>query len=108
ELGKSFIVTVSAENRSEGVSLRLETVQSLEQEAFQHHKMMRRFIKTVDMLPQIEQNLNPSGNGEVGLILIQEDGLREVEITLPKRYKANSHVANAMKSIQGVVDVELT
>lgn len=108
ELGKSFIITVSAENRSEGISLRLETVQSLEQEALQHHKMMRLFIKTVDMLPQIEQNLNPSGNGEVGLILIQEDGLREVEITLPKRYKVNSHVASAMKSIQGVVDVELT
>ncbi|KEC68396.1 DNA polymerase III, alpha subunit [Bartonella quintana JK 39] len=108
EPGKSFIITVSAENRSEGVSLRLETAQSLENEAAQHHKMMRLFIKTVDMLPQIEQNLNPNGNGEVGLILIQEDGLREVEITLPKRYKVDSSVVSAMKSIHGVVDVELT
>ncbi|MCZ2158622.1 DNA polymerase III subunit alpha [Bartonella sp. 220] len=107
EPGKSFIITVSAENRSEGISLRLETVQSLENEDLQHHKMMRLFIKKVDMLAQIEQNLNPGGNGEVGLILIQEDGLREVEITLPKRYKVNSRVANAMKSIQGVVNVEL-
>lgn len=88
--------------------MRLETAQSLEKEAAQHHKMMRLFIKTVDMLPQIQQNLNPSGNGEVALILIQEDGLREVEITLPKRYKVNSRVASALKSIQGVVDVELT
>lgn len=108
EPGKSFIITVSAENRSEGVSLRLETVQSLEKEALQNHKMMRLFIKTVDMLAQIEQNLNPHGNGEVGLILIQEDGLREVEITLPKRYKVNSHIANAMKLIPGVIAVELT
>ncbi|VEJ45477.1 DNA polymerase III subunit alpha [Bartonella vinsonii] len=107
EPGKSFIITVSAENRSEGISLRLETVQSLENEDLQHHKMMRLFIKTVDMLPQIEQNLNLGGNGEVGLILIQEDGLREVEITLPKRYKVNSRVASAMKAIQGVVNVEL-
>ncbi|WP_375648132.1 DNA polymerase III subunit alpha [Bartonella sp. MU70NMGDW] len=108
EPGKSFIITVSAENRSEGVSLRIETIQSLENESLQQHKMMRLFIKTVDMLPQIEQNLNLGGNGEVGLILIQEDGLREVEIALPKRYKVNSHVANAMKLIQGVVDVELS
>ncbi len=108
EPGKSFIITVSAENRSEGVSLRIETIQSLEQESLKQHKMMRLFIKTVDMLPQIEQNLNLGGNGEVGLILIQEDGLREVEIALPKRYKVNSHVANAMKLIQGVVDVELS
>ncbi len=108
EPGKSFIITVSAENRSEGVSLRIETIQSLEKESLKQHKMMRLFIKTVDMLPQIEQNLNLGGNGEVGLILIQEDGLREVEIALPKRYKVNSHVANAMKLIQGVVDVELS
>ncbi|WP_019223495.1 DNA polymerase III subunit alpha [Bartonella rattaustraliani] len=108
ELGKSFIVTVSAENRSEGISLQLETAQSLEDEVLQHHKMMRLFIKTVDMLPQIEQNLNHSGDGQVGIVLIQENGLREVEITLSKRYKVNSHVANAMKSIHGIVDVELT
>lgn len=107
EPGKSFIITVSAENRSEGISLRLETVQSLENEDLQHHKMMRIFINTVDMLPQIEQNLNLGGNGEVGLILIQEDGLREIEITLPKRYKVNSRVASAMKSVQGVINVEL-
>ncbi|MBB5072966.1 DNA polymerase-3 subunit alpha [Bartonella callosciuri] len=108
EPGKSFIITVSAENRSEGISLRLETVQSLEKEVSQYHKMMRIFIKTVDMLPQIEQNLDLGGNGEVGLILIQEDGLREVEIALPNRYKVSSRVASAMKSIQGVVNVELT
>ncbi|WP_254474149.1 DNA polymerase III subunit alpha [Bartonella sp. B1098] len=108
EPGKSFIITVSAENRSEGVNLRIETIQSLEKEALQQHKMMRLFIKTVDMLPQIEQNLKLGGNGEVGLILIQKEGLREVEIALPKRYKVNSHVANAMKLIQGIVEVELS
>ncbi|WP_336294603.1 DNA polymerase III subunit alpha [Bartonella sp. CB169] len=107
EPGKSFIITVSAENRSEGISLRLETLQSLEKEALHCHKMMRLFIKTVDMLPQIEQNLNPEGNGEIGLILIQEDEAREVEITLRGRYQVNSRVASAMKSIHGVVDVEL-
>ncbi|MET3589964.1 DNA polymerase-3 subunit alpha [Bartonella silvatica] len=108
EVGKSFIITVSAENRSEGISLRLETVQCLEKEASQHHQMMRIFIKTVDMLAQIEQNLNSGGNGEVGLILIQDDGLREVEIALPERYKIDSRVVSAMKSIRDVIDVELT
>ncbi|WP_455478879.1 DNA polymerase III subunit alpha [Bartonella sp. B10] len=107
ELGKSFILTVTAENRSEGISLRLETAQSLEKEALHHYKMMRLFIKTVDTLPQIDQNLKSGGNGEVGLIFVQEDGLREIEISLPKRYKVNSHVAKIMRSIRGVVDVEL-
>ncbi|WP_336279349.1 DNA polymerase III subunit alpha [Bartonella sp. CB175] len=108
EPGKSFIVTVSAENRSEGLRLQLESVQSLEKEASQFYKMMCLFIKTADILPQIEKNLNPNGNGKVKIILIQEGGLQEVEIMLSKRYKINLHVANAMKMIHGVVDVELT
>ncbi|MDD9332326.1 MAG: DNA polymerase III subunit alpha, partial [Bartonella sp.] len=94
EPGKSFIITVIAEDRSEGISLRIETIQSLEEQALQCHKMMRIFLKTIDMLPQIEQNLDSEGKGEVALILIQEDGLREVEIALPKKYKVNSHVVN--------------
>ncbi|AGF74606.1 DNA polymerase III subunit alpha [Bartonella australis AUST/NH1] len=107
EPGKSFIVTVSAENRSEGISLRIETVQSLEKESVRNHKMMRLFIQTVDMLPQIEQNLNSDGNGEVGIILLQENGSREIEIALPERYKVNLRVASVMKALHGVVDVEL-
>ncbi|MDD9329093.1 MAG: DNA polymerase III subunit alpha, partial [Bartonella sp.] len=108
EPGKSFIITVIAEDRSEGISLRIETIQSLEEQALQCHKMMRIFLKTIDMLPQIEQNLDSEGKGEVALILIQEDGLREVEIALPKKYKVNSHVVNAIKILSGVVDVELS
>ncbi|WP_438718417.1 DNA polymerase III subunit alpha [Bartonella rochalimae] len=108
EPGKSFIITVVAEDRSEGISLRIETIQSLEEQALQCHKMMRIFLKTIDMLPQIEQNLNSEGKGEVALVLIQEDGLREVEIALPERYKVNAHVVNAIKVLSGVVDVELS
>ncbi|WP_413154812.1 DNA polymerase III subunit alpha [Bartonella sp. cb54] len=109
ELGESFIITVNAENFAEGVRLQLETVQSLKKEASRHYKnkMMRLFINTTDILPQIEQNLNSNGHGEVALVLIQEDKFREIEIMLPKRYKVNLHVAGAMKLIRGVVDVEL-
>ncbi|WP_078719524.1 MULTISPECIES: DNA polymerase III subunit alpha [unclassified Bartonella] len=108
EPGKSFIITVIAEDRSEGISLRIETIQSLEEQSLQHHKMMRLFIKTTDMLPQIEQNLDSKGNGEVAIILIQENGVREVEIALPKKYKVDSRVVNAMKALPGIVDVELS
>ncbi|WP_442864020.1 DNA polymerase III subunit alpha [Bartonella sp. F02] len=107
EPGKSFIVEVSAENRSEGISLRIEAVKSLEDESLYDHKMMRLFIKTVDILSQIEQNLKSSGNGEVAIVFLQEDGLREVEIALPNRYKVNSRIASAMKTLHGVVAVEL-
>ncbi|WP_407966163.1 DNA polymerase III subunit alpha [Bartonella sp. C271] len=108
EPGKSFIITVTAEDRSEGINLRIETIQSLDEDALQYHKMMRLFIKTTDMLSQIEQNLDSKGNGEIAIILIQEDGFREVEIALPKRYKVDTRVVNAMKALPGVIDVELS
>ncbi|AQX30773.1 DNA polymerase III subunit alpha [Bartonella schoenbuchensis] len=108
EPGKSFIVTVIAEDRSEGIGLRIETIQSLEKESIRDCKTMRLFIKTADILPQIEQYLKPGGNGEVAFILIQENGVREVEVMLSKRYKVNLQVANAIKAIHGVIDVELS
>ncbi|WP_053944235.1 DNA polymerase III subunit alpha [Bartonella ancashensis] len=106
--GKSFVITVSAENRSEGISLRIEAVQSLEEEAVQDHKVMRLFIKTVDVIAQIEKNLSLGGNGEVRIILIQEYKSQEIEIVLPERYKVNLRVAHSMKILHGVLDVELS
>ncbi|EJF90126.1 DNA polymerase III subunit alpha [Bartonella melophagi] len=108
EPGKSFIVTVIAEDRSEGIGLRIETIQSLEKESIRDRKTMRVFIKAADILPQIEQYLKLGGNGEVAFILIQENGLREVEVMLSKRYKVNLQVANAIKAIHGVINVELS
>ncbi|WP_336276758.1 DNA polymerase III subunit alpha [Bartonella sp. CB178] len=108
EPGESFIVTVVAESRSEGVRLQLEKVQSLEKEASMHYKMMRIFIKTVDMLSRIEENLDLGGNREVRIVFLQEGEFREVEIQLPKRYKINSRVEGSIRLIPGVVDVELT
>ncbi|WP_455477622.1 DNA polymerase III subunit alpha [Bartonella sp. B41] len=108
ELGKSFIISVNAEDHSEGISLRLETMQSLENEALRVHKVMRLFINTVDILPQIKKVLNDSGNGEVVLTLFQENRFREIEIILPKRYKVDSYVASSLKRIHGVIDVKLS
>ncbi|MCZ2204382.1 DNA polymerase III subunit alpha [Bartonella sp. A5(2022)] len=107
EPGKSFIVTVSAENRSEGVDLRIEEVQSLEDEALRPYKMMRLFIKTIDILPKIEQNLSSDGNGEVRIVLSREKASQEIEVVLPKRYKVNLRIASIMKMLHGVFNVEL-
>jgi hypothetical protein len=43
----------------------------------------------------------------VSLILIQDDGKREVEIELKDRYRITLKTAGAIKAIPGVVDVEL-
>ena len=46
------------------------------------------------------------GDGEIALVLMLEDGRREVEIRLPGRYKATPQIAGAIKAVPGVVAVE--
>ena len=59
------------------------------------------------MVEEIGKSLEKGGDGDVGLVIIQNNGAREVEISLPQKYRVTPQVAGAMKALQGVVDVEL-
>ncbi|MFS2326460.1 DNA polymerase III subunit alpha [Brucella sp. H1_1004] len=107
ESGKSVVITVSAENRPEGIGLRIQTVQSLEDRACAMQKALRLYLRSAQSLKSIIPHFNTRGDGEVSFIVIKEDGQREVEIELPHRYRVSPQIASAMKAIPGVVDVEL-
>ena len=107
EPGQSVVITVNAENRPEGISLRIETVQSLEHEAERIHKTMRIFVRNADMVEEIGSSLERGGDGDVGFIIIKDNGAREIEVSLPHKYRVTPQVAGAMKAIRGIVDVEL-
>ncbi|WP_425373825.1 DNA polymerase III subunit alpha [Phyllobacterium salinisoli] len=107
ESGRSVVITVAAEDRPEGISLRIQTVQSLEDEASRIQKALRLYLRSSEALKQIVPHLATRGDGQVSLIVIKENGLREVEIELPDRYRVSPQIASAMKAIKGVVDVEL-
>lgn len=107
EPGQSVVLTVGAENRPEGISLRIQTVQSLENEASRLQKTMRIFLRSSEALSHLSPHLTSGGEGEVSLIMIQHEGQREVEIALSKRYRISPQIAGAIKAISGVVDVEL-
>jgi DNA polymerase-3 subunit alpha len=107
EPGRSVVITVSAENRPEGVSLRIATVVSLEDEASRLQKALRLFLRNSDALDQIVPYFKTRGDGEVSFIVIKDNGQREVEVALPDRYRISPQIASAMKAINGVVDVEL-
>jgi len=107
ESGKSVVITVQAENRPEGIGLRIQTVQSLEDEACRMQKALRLYLRSADAVRHIAPHFNTRGDGQVSLIVIKDNGQREVEIELPHRYRVSPQIASAMKAIQGVVDVEL-
>ena len=107
EPGNALVVTVDAEERPEGISLRIQTVQSLEEKAVQTQKALRIFVRDSGPLSHVVHHLNTKGDGLVSFVVIKEDGRREIEVELPERYRISPQVASALKTAKGVVDVEL-
>lgn len=108
EPGRSVVITVGAEDRPEGISLRIQTAHSLEDEATRMQKALRLYMRSSEPLNAITPYLAPQNDGQVvSLVLIKEDGASEVEIELPNRYRVGPQVASAMKAIPGIVEVEM-
>ena len=107
EPGTSVVVTVAADVRPEGIGMRIQTVQSLEEEAVRQQSAMRVFIRDDSPVSSLARYLNENGDGIVSFVVIQNEGLREVEVELPGKYRLSPEVASAMRAVAGVVDVEL-
>jgi len=113
EAGHSVVITVVAEDRPEGVSLRIETVRSLEDAALATRGVMRLYINSGKATQNIAAVLDKQvgGEGEVSLILVQDNAAsgatREIEIGLKQRYRISPAIAATMKTIENVLEVEM-
>ncbi len=107
EPGRSVVITVNAEDRPEGVNLRVQTIQSLEDEAGRVQKSLRVFLRDAAPVAAVANQLGARGEGQVSLVVIKGDGESEIEVELPDRYRVSPQVAAAMRAVPGVVEVEL-
>ena len=107
EPGRSVVVTVAAEDRPEGINLRIQTVQLLEEEASRVQKALRIFLRDPAPLNILQSHLQVKGEGQVSFIVIKDDAQGEVEIELPHRCRISPQIASAMRAVPGVVEVEL-
>ncbi|WP_062202961.1 DNA polymerase III subunit alpha [Aureimonas sp. AU12] len=107
EPGASVIVTVSAEDRPEGISLRASQVQSLEVEAEKMQRGLRIFMRDAKPFNAFRSQLRDGGDSDISLILVRADGEREVEIALPGKFRVSPQMASAIKAAPGVLSVEL-
>ncbi|WP_147181398.1 DNA polymerase III subunit alpha [Ciceribacter naphthalenivorans] len=107
ESGKSLVITVAAEERPEGIGLRIQTAQSLEEKSVQMQKALRVYVRDSGPLKTVAAHLNTRGDGLVSFIVIKDDGQREIEVELTEKYRISPEIAAAMRSAPGVIDVEL-
>ncbi len=112
EPGKSVILEVGADMREEGVSIRVQAVKSLEDEAARVTRNLRIFVRDEKPVPDISSMLGGKmalarGDGSVSMVVIPSDGAMEVEVVLRQRYRVTPEFAAAVKSLPGVVTAEL-
>jgi DNA polymerase-3 subunit alpha len=106
EPGRSIVVLVSAEDRPEGINLRIQSLESLDA-VMSDLKQIRVFLDDPATLTAVERQLAARGEGEASLVLLLDQGRREVEVRLPGKRPVSPQVASALRGVQGVVDVEL-
>jgi DNA polymerase-3 subunit alpha len=107
EPGKSLVMTVQAEERPEGIGLRIQTLQSLEERSLQLQKALRVYVRDSGPLRSVATHLNTRGDGLVSFIVIKDNGQREIEVELSEKYRISAEIAAALRTAPGVIDVEL-
>ena len=107
EAGQSVIVYASAEERAEGISVRIEKVEPLDMLAAREQQSLRVFLEDPGPIDSLSRLLGERGEGEVSLILMLGKGAQEVEVRLPGKYRVSPQVAGALKTVPGVVQVQL-
>jgi DNA polymerase-3 subunit alpha len=107
EAGQSVVVYVAAEERAEGISVRIERVEQLDVLAAREQQSLRVFLRDGRPIDSLARHLVGRGEGEVSLILMLGEGAREVEVRLPGKYRVSPQIAGALKAVPGVEAVQL-
>ncbi|WP_417689507.1 DNA polymerase III subunit alpha [Roseibium sp.] len=107
EPGRSMVILVGADMRDDEPSIRIEQVDPIEKVAARVQKSMRVFLRDDRPIPSLAKHLNQRGEGDVTVVVMLENGAREVEVKLPGRFKLSPEIAGALKAVPGVTDVQI-
>ena len=105
--GASVIIEVEADQRPDGVSLRLIRARSIEAALEGKSRAMLVEMDNPKPLAAIKAQLKERGDGEVTLMVSRDSGRRRYRIRLSGGYRLNPALAQAIKSLEGVVEVKL-
>lgn len=107
QAGKSVILAVEADERPDGIGLRLISAEPIEKAAERVGKELRIFVEAPGCLGPIQSQLRPGGEGHV-IFVIPRGPTRDYEVDVPGRFRLTAELAGAVKAMSGVVDVRLS
>ncbi|HEV7873702.1 MAG TPA: DNA polymerase III subunit alpha, partial [Enterovirga sp.] len=117
EPGRALLLTLHAIVEGDEVRARIQTAEPLEEAVSKHQNGMRIFLRDERPIGSVQERLRARrdaapggrrGEGEVSLILILDEGAREVEVKLPGRYPATPQIAGALRAVPGVIEVQMS
>ena len=108
EPGKSLVITVAAEERPEGIGLRIQTAQSLEEKSVQMQKALRVFVRDSGPLRAVRAASQcERRRAGVASSSSRRTGSARSRSSCPARYRISPQIAAALSAAPGVLDVEL-
>ncbi len=113
EPGRPVLLVLQAALEGDEVRARIQSAEPLDDALARKRNDMRIFLKDLTPLPSVQTRLSArsadiKGEGEVSLILILDEGEREVEVKLRGRFPSSPAMAGALRAVPGVVDVQLS
>ncbi|NIX77139.1 DNA polymerase III subunit alpha [Microvirga terricola] len=108
EPGNAVVLMLQAGVEGEEVRARIGMAEPLEEAVAKYQKGMRIFLRDERPIASVYERLRARGEGEVSLVLILDEGDREVEVKLPGKYLATPQIAGALRAVPGVVDVQMS
>jgi DNA polymerase-3 subunit alpha len=106
EPGRAVVLIIQAAVEGDDVRARIQSAEPLDQAAAKHQRGMRIFLNDDRPMPAVLERLT-RGEGEVSIVAML-DGEREVELKLPGRYNASPHIAGALRTVPGILQVEMS
>ncbi len=106
EKGKAVLLDVQASAEGDEVRVRIVKAEALEDAACRIGKGLKIHLRDARPIGAIATTLMRRGDGEVFFLVPSGGGGREVEVKLRDRYAVSPEVANALRALAGVTQVE--
>ncbi len=106
EPGASMVFTVTVDRADEEVRPVIQSVEPVEAAIADVAAGLKVYIDSEEAYPGLKACLKNAGKGIVTLVVLAEEGLKEVHMDLPGRYQVDPKVRAALKSLPGVAQVE--
>jgi DNA polymerase III subunit alpha len=106
--GQSLILSVEADERPDGISLRLISAEPIAEAAEKAGRLLTVFAASEICVPPIRSQLQPGGEGRVVFVVSREQGAREYEVELRGTFRISPELASGIKALDGVLDARLS